>query len=873
MKNYASKMFISYSHEDELYMVELRKHLILLEKKGILNQWCDKELVAGDELQPEIMKHLEDADIIAFLVSIDFQSSDFCVRVELAKALEKKKNQGAVIIPIIVRTCRWQDSVLGQFVAATKNGNPISDYENADKAWVEVSMSIEKVVEKFNKQRIENKPEDQGKTFFLKEEFLNELNNTEIIFQHKHKEFVTLEDIYVFPDVKDLKKEYDKIELLINSEHILSFEEEQHQDKILILGTEQAGKTSLAKMMLKISLNASWLPVFVKGTEIKSSDTSDMLMKLIPEQYQKLTRDEYFNQSRKKILFVDDYHQSKLNSKYRFRFVDSVVKQFDKVILFSDSMMKFDEINYSHFSGFYQYEILPLGHERRGVLIDKWNSMGQSETIDINALYQRNDIATMHLNAILRKNVVPSKPLYVLTIIQLLDTSVPSDYTLTSYGHCYQTLIQQALQKVKVTIKDFELYINYLSELAYYIFESGKDIINEDALFAFQHEYSNKYILDSHKNVLSVLTKAGILRIGDSGNCFCYRYIYYFYVAKYIADHLQTADCKKTVEYLCKRMHTERNANILIFLTHHSKNQEILDKIYSYTTDIFKGINQAKLDSEETDYLAEFMGAIPQLVIEQRNAEEERKKKVIRKDKIERDEQGEENEADDLNESTLAEINKSYRAVDIIGQILRNRQNSLTRKQLYDLTSSAFSSGLRFLKFFLNLTTKSKDEILNVIKHLIEEDSKVSGDEMPKKHKISDEDITKKAKRIFLMISYGMSYSVIKKIANSTGSKELMPILNKIDEDNPGSPAIKLIQIAAHLEFAKTIPEKEILALDKTLEKNLIAKRLLQEIIVQYLYLHNVDYKKRQWIASKLKIPLSFQRELQHEKATKVLAK
>ena len=224
-----------------------------------------------------------------------------------------------------------------------------------------------------------------------------------------------------------------------------------------------------------------------------------------------------------------------------------------------------------------QYEILSLGNLRRGELIEKWNSIGRIETIEIKELHDENDTVTLHVNSIIRKNILPPKPIYILTILQLLDTSRSSDYTLTSYGHCYQSLIQSSLEKSNISPRDFDLYINYLTEIAFNIFETGEHRITDVKLSEFKKDYSKKYLISSHEDVLNTLLNSNILRKQDDGIFFGYRYIFYFYVAKYIADHIQ--ECKKLIDNLCENLHTEKNSNILIFLVHHSKDKSIFDEI------------------------------------------------------------------------------------------------------------------------------------------------------------------------------------------------------------------------------------------------------------------------------------------------------
>ena len=226
------------------------------------------------------------------------------------------------------------------------------------------------------------------------------------------------------------------------------------------------------------------------------------------------------------------------------------------------------------------------------------------------------------------------------------------------------------------------------------------------------------------------------------------------------------------------------------------------------------------------------------------------------KDEFEVEQDTDELRDDQVNESDqldiLSQINKSARIVEIIGQILRNRYGSLTKEQLTALSLSAYSSGLKFLNFFLVETRNEQDYILKVIQ-----------DNFSNNTNFSNEKISKEARNIFLMFCYGTSYAVIKKIANSLGSDKLMPIFEEIARNQPDSPAIQLIQIAILMEFKKQIPKKELSNLYSKLEGNKIAQRLLQELVIQHLYLNHVEYKDRQWISDKLKMPIQEQRLLQ----------
>ncbi|MFH2035312.1 MAG: hypothetical protein ABIJ45_02825 [Candidatus Zixiibacteriota bacterium] len=209
----------------------------------------------------------------------------------------------------------------------------------------------------------------------------------------------------------------------------------------------------------------------------------------------------------------------------------------------------------------------------------------------------------------------------------------------------------------------------------------------------------------------------------------------------------------------------------------------------------------------------------------------------------------------------MAEITRSARIVEIIGQILRNRYGSLSKKQLRNLANAAYSSGLKFLNSHLSITRNEKAEIIDFIKSLLQE-----------KTNLSEDDCAKFTKRLFLLICYGICYSVIRKIANSLGSDKLMPIFKEIGDSRHDSPAIQLITVAIELEFTKKIPKDNIQSLFAELEKNVIAQRLLQEIMIGYLYLNYVNITDKQWISDTLKIPIDFQRKLQYKTNEKLIA-
>lgn len=681
------------------------------------------------------------------------------------------------------------------------------------------------------------------------------LDSNEIVLHHRSKETVSLSDIFITPDLRTLDDETEKFDRIISSLKIKS--PSSCPKKCIIVGEEQSGKTSLAKDIFKSFLDKGKYPILLKGSDLKSTNIEDAISSAKLSQY---------NSPPKNIdlIIVEEIEQAKFNSKFLSALVEELVSREETTIFLSGNEIRYNESLWKEVSEISKFELLPFGHVLRGELINKWNSLGQELTIDLCDLHAANDRVTHHIDSLLRKNIVPPKPIFILMILQTLESNSPSDFSLTAYGHCYNALIQQSLKKAKIKNEDIDKYINYLTELAYFIYLNKKNELSDDELNEFKASYSDKYLIESHEKVIQDMCQSGLLKSSYSGLSFSYKYIYYFYAAKHIAENHELEGGAKLTE-LCQKIHSEKHANILIFVTYHTKDQKILDEILAITEKIFPEETPASLNPSDTEHFEEVIKTIPALVMENKTAkeiEESRKSKLDKRDKLETihedDENGEEEEL--VEADTFADINRSAKAVEIIGQILRNRYGSLRKDQLTDLTQSAFNSGLKFLSFYFRITKSQKKEIIEEITRLIKNNSS-----------LTDTEVKDEARKLFLRLCYGVSFSVIKKISFSVGSDHLIPIFKKIAEESD-TPASHLINLCIQLEFTKQINKESILLAKKKINPGTMAYRLLQEVVIQHLYLHNVSFDERQWISSKLSIPVREQRYLQGQKKTKILS-
>jgi tetratricopeptide (TPR) repeat protein len=105
-KNDLVKIFYSYAHEDKDWLEELDKQL---RGDDHSSYWDDRNIIPGAVWSNEIDEHLNKADIILLLISPYFKGSHYCTIVEMPRALERKRNGEAEVIPILVRSTHWNN--------------------------------------------------------------------------------------------------------------------------------------------------------------------------------------------------------------------------------------------------------------------------------------------------------------------------------------------------------------------------------------------------------------------------------------------------------------------------------------------------------------------------------------------------------------------------------------------------------------------------------------------------------------------------------------------------------------------------------------------------------------------------------------------
>lgn len=121
-----TKIFVSYSHEDNVWLAKVTQHLAVLKRQGVVDLWADTEIGVGADWQKEIENALTAAKVAVMLVSPAFLASEFIWSDEMPRIIAHSE-QGMDALPLIVRPCAWRlEESLARLQARPVDGRPLS---------------------------------------------------------------------------------------------------------------------------------------------------------------------------------------------------------------------------------------------------------------------------------------------------------------------------------------------------------------------------------------------------------------------------------------------------------------------------------------------------------------------------------------------------------------------------------------------------------------------------------------------------------------------------------------------------------------------------------------------------------------------------
>ena len=176
------KAFISYSHINDRALDRLHTHLAVLRRERHINEWYDRNILGGDDIDQEISEQLETCELFLALVSPDYLASGYCYDREMTRALERHHAGEVRVVPIIIEPSDWEETPLGRLKALPRDGKPVSTWENENEAFLNVVTELRRILTQDNQDNeVAHKPPSEqnsvaspssaGRRYRVKREF------------------------------------------------------------------------------------------------------------------------------------------------------------------------------------------------------------------------------------------------------------------------------------------------------------------------------------------------------------------------------------------------------------------------------------------------------------------------------------------------------------------------------------------------------------------------------------------------------------------------------------------------------------------------------------------------------------------------------
>ncbi len=695
------------------------------------------------------------------------------------------------------------------------------------------------------------------KEFAFSPEFQAWLEDPGAAFTHPGKPNLSLSDIFVFPNLREFKtneKRDFSYGSLIEGKDCLKVLGANR--KLLILARQQAGKTTLAKVIARDFYNKGITPVFLRGDDISSSADLEKFERIVEEKF----KEQYcnpqlplFNQldRDKTLIIIDDFDHTGLNPAGRLKLLFNINKRYDRICVLGDEALRFEEIAYgelsnSSLSEYSQYELLEFGHFLRSKLIEQWYNLGSEYTADPQDLAKKIHNAEVLITSLIGRSYLPSFPIFVLSFLQAADSSSPINTSAGTYGSLYELLIIKALA-TKSRSFNIDLKATYLGELAHWMFSTAKRQITDEDWKYFHTCYCDKFkISPSRTDLQREFEESALIERVGCHSRFRHSYAYYFFVARYFRDNLHHDPIKSLVASLCDKLHKDEHASIWLFLTHLCKDPFIVDVILKHAQKIFAEFKPIEF-GDDISFIKALYDRVPEIVLEDIEFRERKEARLRQLDQHTQQLEETDDEEAERNEvvHSIAKLNLAFRTLEVLGQLVKNFPGSLVGSDKFELVKECYLLGLRTTEMLLGFFRENAN---SVAAHLVE----VIRERHPKLKERAD--LTDKAKEAVFILLESVCFGTLKRISHAVGHSSLEETYTQV-KAKLDTNAVKLIDMSVKLDNL-TFPEDELRKLKREFKSNVICERLVRHLVVHYLYIFPTSERLKQKICAEFEISI-----------------
>lgn len=688
-------------------------------------------------------------------------------------------------------------------------------------------------------------------SFLLKDSFQQALDDPGAHLTHQYRGPLKLSDIFVFPDLRQVDYLNPENHARISGEDVPAYVVEH--PLLFVSGDTQSGKTSLAKMLFADLRRQEIIPVLLGGSRTVPAD--DRLFGMIEDAFSvqydigDLHAYRQLDRSRRAII-VDDIHGL---GHGRDRLIEIVrrLKLFaDRILIFcNDYAINVGDVQGPlEALGFMTLNILPFGFRRRDELAQKWIALGPVAEQDAESVAHELHRVGETLATLIGRNFVPSFPIVILAVLQAYDAGTSIDLRASTQGYFYELLIRNRMQRGRNS-KQYDLVAAYLSFVAHEMFVSQAWEIPESRLLRIHDEYQAAYAIRlDFSQVSRDLIAQEIWAVSGDLYRFKYSYLYYYFVALYVRDHLSDSQIQAEIAAACDRLYIDEFANVLLFLAHLTKDPYVTDQMVRAAAGIFASKKPEELQADPLAILTSEPPTAQHKVVYDEAVEATARHEMLaaRDEKSEEDDRvarwGRDTVVD--TQDTGLQLAQAFKAIGVMGQILKNFPGSLGAGVKEKLVASCYDLGMRALRGYLDVFQEHRAEAREAFEALVKARRPDLG--LEEARRLADQTLEG-------MIRLGC-FGSIRSVAQAVGSQELRETYAAVLRERP-VPSVKLIDVAISLDHDGRFPEGLVADLARDLKDPGVPKWILQCLMIEHFYCFPVSVKIKQRMCEALDVP------------------
>lgn len=697
------------------------------------------------------------------------------------------------------------------------------------------------------KRSFELQEERFGRSLALTDAFSANLSDAGANLTHSDQDNVTIDDIYVYPDLQERVQEPAALRPM-SAERLLP--KILEGNKLLVAGEEKSGKSGLLLKFFKELRGKGKVPVYLdaaSGSFKTNADASKRIQRAIESQYENPQAVELMPKERR-VLLIDNIDRTKASRNFLPHLLEYADTHFSALVCTADKQFEYSGLlskdAADSLARLQSYEMLRFGQKLRHKMIKQW--YGLSDIITKTELDQRVYDAESVINSVIGKKLVPELPIYILILLQSLEQQRHGEIQNGGYGHYYQYLITKSLGEVGVKPMELNEYFNYFSQLAWFMMSSRERQVDHIELRGFNQTFSERFTTVDLDARLNQLLRARILSKSGDYYAFSYPYIFYYFAGKFLSQSLSKEETQEWVREACKKLHIRENSDTILFLTHHTNEPWVIELIAGVLGDCFSEVRPMELNGD-TGAVDELVESASQLVLEMGNVDENQERHREFGDSIsalteDEPEVAPKPEGEEL--AFIAKWNLLMKTAEILGQILKNYYGSLEKAQKVAYLAHVFDGPLRAIRGVFEGISGDIEGFISQMESVLDWDGKKD---------LTVDERRKKAKEVAFQLLGMIGFGTIAAMSSYVASDKLREDIRNVVQNNPTN-AYRLVEIATRLLRPGNPPLQDVKKLAEDLKDQPYAFQILQTLGFQHMYLYHTSESDKQALCSHLKL-------------------